>query len=96
METLAQKHEEYLARVKANGGRTLTFIASCCGKTIEDVAAPRGQTFDSMFLCPHCNALLWKVATDSEIKAYIAYRPGAAPFYDVPVVPAQFGVSNDV
>ncbi|WP_153117405.1 hypothetical protein [Rhodocyclus tenuis] len=71
MKTLKQQHEEYLARVKAKGAKTLTFVTPCCGKTVEDMAAHAGETWDTLATCPHCETIYWKVATDSEIVATI-------------------------
>ena len=71
MKTLKQKHEEYIARVKANGGKTLTFTAPCCGKPVEDRTAGKDETWDTLATCPHCETVYWKVATENEITATI-------------------------
>lgn len=71
MQTLKQKHEEYIAKVKANGGKTLTFKAPCCGKEIEDRAGVEGETWDTLASCPHCGALYVKITTATEITGSI-------------------------
>ena len=67
MKTLKQKHEEYIAKVKADGGKTLTFKAPCCGQEIEDLAGREGQTWDTLTSCPHCGAMFMKITTATEI-----------------------------
>ena len=60
-QSLKQQHESYINRVKSNGVRTTTYTVPCCRQEVEDRAAPDGEVWDSMMICPHCNALLWKV-----------------------------------
>lgn len=67
MKTLKQKHEEFIAKIKANGCKTLTFVAPCCGKAIEDRAGNDGETWDTLATCPHCGVLYMKVTTEHKI-----------------------------
>lgn len=60
MKTLKQKHEDFIAKFKANGGKTLTFVAPCCGQQIEDRAGNDGETWDTLATCPHCGVLYTK------------------------------------
>lgn len=76
MKTLKQRHEEYIARLKAKGRKTLTFVAPCCGETIEDIAAGEGETWDTLSTCPHCGALYMKVTTSAEIVGMIPDENG--------------------
>lgn len=71
MKTLKQKHAEYIAKVKATGGKTLKYVTPCCGKGVEDPAAGKGETWDTLATCPHCEALYWKVTTSRKIVASI-------------------------
>jgi len=56
---LQQKHDEYVAKVKARGGKTLKYLVPCCGKEVEDPAVLEGETWDPIAVCPHCRALYW-------------------------------------
>lgn len=67
MKPLKQKHEEFIAKIKANGGNTLTFVAPCCSQEIEDRAGNKGETWDTLATCPHCGTLYMKVTTEHEI-----------------------------
>lgn len=71
MQTLKQKHEAYIAKIKAGRGKTLTFKAPCCGAEIEDRAALKGETWDTLTTCPHCGELFMKVATSTKITGTI-------------------------
>lgn len=65
--TLLEQHNAFIARVKGNGGSTLTFTAPCCGKEIEDRVGVEGETWDTLATCPHCKTLYMKVTTATEI-----------------------------
>lgn len=67
--TLKQKHDEFIAKVKAAGKKTLIYTAPCCGKSIEDPAAPKGDWWDTLATCPHCNEIYMKVSTSTSITA---------------------------
>lgn len=65
--SLKQKHEEFIARVKANGGKTVQYAAPCCGGMVEDRLAPEGETWDTLTTCPHCEKTFFKVTTSSKV-----------------------------
>ncbi|MBX9868181.1 MAG: hypothetical protein K2X63_00140 [Burkholderiaceae bacterium] len=67
--TLKQQHEAFIARIKATGAKTLTYTAPCCGKSIEDRAAPKGDVWDTLAMCPHCGEKYMKVSTSTVITA---------------------------
>lgn len=67
--TLKQKHDEFIAKVKATGAKTLIYTAPCCGKSIEDRAAPKGDKWDTLSTCPYCNEIYMKVSTSTVITA---------------------------
>lgn len=71
MSTLKQKHEAFITKIKADGGKTLEFKAPCCGAEIEDRAAPKGETWDTLTTCPHCGELFIKVTTSIKIAGAI-------------------------
>lgn len=57
MSTLMQRYTQYNERLKAKGIKLISFDCPSCAKAIECQAAPRGDTWDSMANCPHCDAL---------------------------------------
>lgn len=65
--TLKQKHDEFIAKVKAKGGKTLVYRTPCCNNEVEDRVPPSGEMWDSMVTCPHCDAHYFKTATTKKI-----------------------------
>lgn len=78
MATLKQKHDEFIARLKAQGTKILEFKCPACGKKIETQAAPKGDTWDSLSNCPHCEALYMKIVTNKKAVGQIPQRPAAS------------------
>lgn len=74
MKILKQQHAEFLAKVKASGAKTAFYKAPCCGAAVEDRLAGAGEMWDTWSTCPHCEALYWKVTTDSAITATLPQR----------------------
>lgn len=68
---LKNQHADWIARVKAKGGKTLTYTTPCCGGAMEDLAAPTGESWDSMAICPHCGSRYMKLTTPKKISALI-------------------------
>lgn len=66
MTTLAEQHAEFIARVKRNGGKLLTLKCPECDKPIETQAAPKGDRWTSLAVCPHCEAYYSKVVTPTK------------------------------
>lgn len=55
-----RKHQACIAAAKARGARIAAFKCPDCAKAIETLRPPRGDTWDSMSTCPHCDALFHK------------------------------------
>lgn len=64
METLKQKHEDFMNRYKSNGYNVVTLCCPLCNSDIETPAAPEGETWDSISNCPECEGLYFKYATN--------------------------------
>lgn len=65
--TLKQKHDEFIAKAKESGAKTLTYRTPCCNKEVEDRVPPKGDVWDTMTVCPHCEKHFFKTATASKI-----------------------------
>ncbi|HFX1466303.1 TPA: hypothetical protein ACID2X_005189 [Pseudomonas aeruginosa] len=66
MQTLMQRYTEYNDRLKAQGVRFLASACPKCGGEIETERATRGQTWDTLSTCPHCEALFMKITTHTK------------------------------
>ncbi len=66
---LRERHNDYIARVKALGKAIVTFKAPCCGKDIETPAAPSAERWTTLATCQHCGALYMKVTEGSTVTA---------------------------
>lgn len=63
METLLDRYTAYNERLKAQGLKFLSFDCPKCGEGIETQRATRGDTWDTLSTCPHCEALFMKITT---------------------------------
>lgn len=72
---LQHRHADYIARVKATGGRILKYKPPCGCTHIETEAPKDGQVWDSLCTCLYCGDLHMKVVSR---KRASAYRPGGA------------------
>lgn len=63
MKNLKLEHAELIGRCK-HGKRVLAFDCPKCAEQIETPAAPKGEDWNSMAVCPHCQALYMKLVTD--------------------------------
>lgn len=59
--SLMHRYTEYNDRLKAQGIKLIAFACPCCTKSIETRPAPRGELWDTLSSCPHCNALYMKI-----------------------------------
>lgn len=70
-QTLLQKHEEYIARVRAKGAKILSYDCPNpeCGKAVEVIVPEnkRAGTWDTSCTCPHCGDLQFKIATYAKV-----------------------------
>lgn len=67
MTTLLEQHNDFIARVKARGGKTATYRTPCCKKPLEDRLATAGECWDTMSVCPYCGAHYIKIASEHAI-----------------------------
>lgn len=63
--SLLTRHNEHIARLKQNGVRLAEYACPSCGMTIEVIMPARGQVYDSMVECPHCEKMHFKIVDDS-------------------------------
>lgn len=66
-EDLKAKHEAYISSIKAKGEPTTVYQLPCCGNELEERAAPAGEKWDTLAICPHCGAVYMKMTTGSHI-----------------------------
>lgn len=64
------RYQAYVAVLKANGN-ALTFIAPCCGKSIQTQAAVDDETWTPLACCPYCGTLFRKIVTKTSAKAVL-------------------------
>lgn len=74
MTILLSAHRAYIAKVKAKGGHTLTFITPCCSQKLEDSAPSDVGSWSTMAICPLCECLFFKIATREQVIARIPPR----------------------
>ena len=75
MISLKQRYTEYNDRLKASGARMLSFNCPACSQSIETQAATKGDTWDTLSTCPHCEALFMKITTYKTAKGLIPRIP---------------------
>lgn len=66
---LKKDHDEYIARLKADGTQLLVYRVPCCNGELESRAAPTGAKWDTLATCPHCGTLYMKITTSWEVRA---------------------------
>lgn len=75
--SLLQKYHEYNARLREQGTRMLTFQCpnQGCGNDIEVQAAPKGDTWDTLTTCPHCEQMFFRITHHDRVEALFPQRP---------------------
>lgn len=71
------RYTEYNDRLKAQGVKMTKFSCPSCAREIETQAAPKGERWDTLANCPHCDAMYMKI-TDGK-KAFGLIPPAAKP-----------------
>lgn len=61
MASLMKRYTEYNDRLKAKGATLIKFACPACTKDIETLPAPKGEFWDTLAQCPHCEALYMKI-----------------------------------
>lgn len=74
---LLAAHQDYIARVKTDGGGVESARMPCCGKELEFHVPSDGSTWDSYMICPQCEALVYKIVSARTIRLRIS-APGFA------------------
>lgn len=69
--TLLQRYTEYNDRLKAQGITLIAFECPACNQSIETQPAPKGDVWDTLSECPHCNAMFMKITDGKEVRALI-------------------------
>lgn len=63
--TLKERHEDYIARLRARGDEITNYECPDCGGVIDTMAAPEGESWDTLSTCPHCEGLHMKFTNGS-------------------------------
>lgn len=58
---LLARYHKYIERMRAHGASLTIYKCPACGGSIEALQPPRGQIFDSLVQCPHCEELHGKI-----------------------------------
>lgn len=67
-ELLKQDYRVFISRCRANGAPLLRFKCPQCNRDIETLAATQGDEWNSISICPFCNAIYMKVVTDADVE----------------------------
>lgn len=71
MTTLLERNNAFIANAKANGRKVLSLDCPICEKSIETIAAPKSEEWDSLSQCPHCEAMYLKYVTHKKASGFI-------------------------
>lgn len=71
MSSLKEKHEAYIAKVRAGGSKTAFYSTPCCRKELEDRLGEKGRVWDTLAVCPYCGTVYLKVITATRIRGLI-------------------------
>ncbi|AUV05506.1 hypothetical protein V8X86_000801 [Escherichia coli] len=66
---MKQEYQEFIAKVRKDGGRLLPFPCPLCREKIETLAPPEGDLWDTLATCPHCEGTFFKRATATKVEA---------------------------
>jgi hypothetical protein len=70
MTELLATYNAWIARVPVT--KLSTFDCPCCAESVQTLRPPKGQTWDSLTICPHCESMCFKVAhDDGRVDAYV-------------------------
>jgi|TARA_Y100001951_G_C11294393_1_gene274509 Zn finger protein HypA/HybF involved in hydrogenase expression len=73
--TLMQRYTEYNDRLKAQGIKLIAFECPACKQAIETQPAPKGDVWDSLAECPHCNVMYMKITQGKKARGLIPQVP---------------------
>jgi hypothetical protein len=69
MSTLLTRYTAFVERAKASRTPLVKFSCPACRQVIETIPAPKGEVWDSLSTCPHCEALFMKVISETSVEA---------------------------
>lgn len=61
------QHSAFMKRCIEGGMGILRFPCPACGSEIETLAATRDEVWDSLSICPECNAIFMKVVNGTTV-----------------------------
>lgn len=67
MTTVKRLQSKFMQQCRTGGAAILRFPCPACGTEIETLAAPRGETWDSLSVCPECDAMFMKVVNGTMV-----------------------------
>lgn len=65
-----RQYTEYLEKLHNLGKRTTAYNCPSCNGEIQTQIAPKGDKWDTLSACPHCDALHMKITTGSKATAH--------------------------
>lgn len=71
MSDLKTQYQAAVEHWNKAGLKVVAFLCPECEEAIVTPAAPKGETWDSLANCPHCNVLYMKVTTHDTADGYI-------------------------
>lgn len=74
---LKRKSDEFNARLRAKGVTLLSYVAPCCGSTLESRAAEEGGRWTTGATCPECGGMYMKITTADKVEALVPDEEGA-------------------
>ncbi|OFC62605.1 hypothetical protein [Candidatus Erwinia dacicola] len=73
---IKEKYAAFIKRVEGNGTATLGFYCPHCKSAILTLAAPAGETWDSMSTCPYCEGIFMKITTHTAVNIGVPKASG--------------------
>lgn len=71
MRKLMGDYLKYVRRVEANGGKLICFKCPDCRQDIKTIPAPRGEVWDTVSTCPHCEQSFVKITNGNNVETEI-------------------------
>lgn len=58
---MKQYYEQWLEQMRTDGRKLAVYPCPSCTVSIETLAPPKDQIYDSLSVCPHCEKMHFKV-----------------------------------
>lgn len=66
---MKQEYQEFIEKVRKDGGKLLPLSCPLCREIIETLAPPEGALWDTLATCPRCEGTFFKRVTTTQVEA---------------------------